>query len=204
MKRILFVGAGKEFPNGAFRFLESLDDDRYLNVTGLFFNTIDVEAMASVSHFPVISAYDRLHERELEMLHANKAVFARKCADAHLHYQVHPNEEGWDIHLFARESRFSDLAVLSGEQFYGEVDPAQPNLFLREALHVAECPVMVLPEDFSEPGHLVIGYDGSRDSLHAIKQFAYLFPNYTDLPTEFIYVKEDDRTDIPDLDLLKA
>ena len=26
---------------------------------------------------------------------------------------------------------------------------------------------------------------------HALKQFTYLFPGYTELPTEFVYVKED-------------
>ncbi|HXD77885.1 MAG TPA: hypothetical protein VN616_08750 [Puia sp.] len=203
MKRILFVGGGKEFPNGAFRFLQSLDDDRYLTIAGLFFDTIDVDAMATVGFIPAVGPYDRLHDRELQSLQANKAIFARKCSDAHLKYQVHPNEDAWDIRLFARESRFADLAILSGEQFYGEVDPSQPNLFLREALHAAECPVMILPERYTRPEHLIIGYDGSRDSLHAIKQFVYLFPEYTDLPTEFVYVKEDDKTEIPDLDLLK-
>lgn len=202
MKRILFVGAGKEFPKGAFRFLESLAGEGRISITGLFFCTIDYEAFNTVSQIPVVAPYVRLREKEMEELQANKAVFARKCSDNHLTFHVHPNEEAWDSHVFARESRFSDLVILGAEQFYGEVDPSQPNLFLREALHAAECPVMVIPEDYTAPEHLVIAYDGSRDSLHAIKQFAYLLPGYTELPTEFIYVKEDSSADIPDKDLL--
>ncbi|HTR29576.1 MAG TPA: hypothetical protein VMH27_09920 [Puia sp.] len=203
MKRILFVGAGKEFPGGAFQFLQSLPDEREISVTGLFFCTIDYEAFNTVSQIPISAPYVRLRERELEELQGNKAVFARKCSDCRLKFNVHANEETWDSHLFARESRFSDLVVLSAEQFYGEVDPSQPNLFLREALHAAECPVMIIPENYSAPEHLVIAYDGGRDSLHAIKQFTYLFPQYTDLPTEIIYVKEDNSTDMPDHELLR-
>ncbi|HLX65691.1 MAG TPA: hypothetical protein VKR41_01805, partial [Puia sp.] len=202
MKRVLFVGAGKEFPQGAFRFLQSLPDDHEISVTGLFFCTIDYEAFNTVSQLPILAPYDRLHELELDKLQGNKAVFARKCGDCQLKFQLHPNEEIWDSHLFARESRFSDLVVLSGEQFYGEVDPSQPNVYLREALHAAECPVMIVPENYSAPQHLVIAYDGSRDSLHALKQFTYLFPEYTDLATEIVYVKDDNSADMPDKDLL--
>lgn len=203
MKRILFIGAGKEFPTGAFRFLESLPNQGEISVTGLFFCTIDYEAFGVVSQIPAAAPYLRLHEREMECLQASKTLFARKCGDEHIKFHVHPNEDTWDSHLFARESRFSDLVVLSAEQFYGEVDSTQPNLFLREALHAAECPVMIVPENFSAPEHLIIAYDGSRDSLHAIKQLAYLFPSYTDLPTEIIYVKEDNTADMPDKELLK-
>lgn len=203
MKRILFVGAGKEFPQGAFQFLQSLPEEGGISVTGLFFCTIDYEAFNTVSQLPIQAPYIRLHEQEQEQLQGNKAVFARKCSDCNLKFHLHPNEEVWDSHLFARETRFSDLVVLGARQFYGEVDPSQPNLFLREALHAAECPVMIIPENYSAPQHLVVAYDGSRDSLHAIKLFTYLFPDYTDLATEFIYVKEDNSAEMPDLELLK-
>lgn len=203
MKRILFVGGGKDFPEGAFRFLQSMQDEGKISVTGLFFSSIDVESMNTTAHIPIAAPYVRLRQKELEELQANKAVFARKCSDLYLKHHVHPNVEAWDTHLFARESRFADLVVLGGEQFYSEVDPSQPNLFLREALHAAECPVMIIPSDFAAPQQLVIAYDGSRDSLYAIRQFCYLFPAYTELPTEIIYVKEDSSKEMPDLELLQ-
>lgn len=203
MKRILFIGAGKEFPQGAFRFLQSIFEDGEIGIMGLFFRAIDDEFLHVISLGPIAAPELKLRERELEDLRAIKAMFARKCGEANLKYQVHPNEDGWDSQLFARESRFSDLVVLSAEQFYAEVDPSQPNLFLREALHAAECPVMVVPENYREPQRLIIAYDGSRNSVHAIKQLAYLFPSYTDLPTEFIYVKEDNSAEMPDKELLE-
>jgi len=50
---------------------------------------------------------------------------------------------------------------------------------------------------------LVIGYDGSKDSVFALKQFCYLFPQFLDLPTEMVYVKNEDTDEIPELRQLK-
>jgi len=40
--------------------------------------------------------------------------------------------------------------------------------------------------------------------MHALKQFCYLLPQFTDLPTEFIYVRDETSDNIPDLDNLKS
>lgn len=203
MKRILFVSAGKAFPESAFNFLKSLQEQDSISVTGLFFSALDYNSMISVSHIPIGTPYLRLKEGELHEIRANKEQFARKCTGSYLKFHIHDNEEPWDNHLFARETRFADLVVLSGKAFYEEIEAAQPNLFLQEALHTAECPVMIIPEHFVAPEHICIAYDGSRDSLYAIKQFCYLFPRYTELPTEIIYVREETSKDIPELELLK-
>ena len=203
MKRILFVSAGTPFSKGALAFLKSMQEEEPIQVTGLFFSHIDYNAMISVSHIPAATPYVRLQEQEQHDVQADKAVFARFCADHYLKYQIHPNHDAWDRHLFARTSRFSDLVILSGELFYKGVEASQPNLFMQEALHAAECPVMVVPEDYTPVEHLVIGYDGSRNSLHAIKQFCYLFPSYTELPTEFVYIKDEASQEIPDIELIR-
>ena len=43
------------------------------------------------------------------------------------------------------------MVVLSGELFYAGLDNEQPNTFLMEALHACECPVMVIPENYTPP-----------------------------------------------------
>jgi hypothetical protein len=47
---------------------------------------------------------------------------------------------------------------------------------MEEILKKAECPVMLVPERFREPGQIVLAYDGSESCMFAIRQFAYLFP----------------------------
>jgi hypothetical protein len=203
MKRILFVSTGDSFPQGAFTFLQTLVEQDPVCLTGLFFCPLDYELMASASHVPLVTPYMELRAREKNIVDRNKELFARECQTYHIKHHTHENDDRWDKALFARESRFSDLVVLSGQLFCEDGGRKQPNMFLREALHTAECPVIVVPEDYEPVQHLVIAYDGSRDSLHAIKQFCYLFPQYTDLPTEIVYVKDETSEDIPDVENLK-
>ncbi|HVS94853.1 MAG TPA: hypothetical protein VHE54_00155 [Puia sp.] len=203
MKQVLFVCAGKAFPRGAFNFLKSMQRDEPVEVLGLFFSPIDLQAMVTVSQLPVLAPFDRLEEEEQAAVTANKAVFAKECAEYHIRHRVHDNDKQWDKGLLVKESRFADLILLSGELFYADINVRQPNSYLHEALHAAECPVLVIPEDFRQCDHLFIAYDGSRESLFAMKQFNYLFPRYSDLPSEIVYVREEATDDIPDLEHLK-
>ena len=146
MKQILLVGAGHDFPEGAFTFLKSMHDAEPLSVTGLFFSPIDYNALATASHIPIAAPYLRVREREKEVVRHNKGLFVEKCKSNYIRHHVHKNEEEWDKNILARESRFSDMILLSGELFYSEIASDQPNSFLQTALHGAECPVLIVPE----------------------------------------------------------
>jgi hypothetical protein len=39
--------------------------------------------------------------------------------------------------------------------------------------------------------------------MFAMKQFSYLFPQFTDLPAEIVYIKDENSTSIPDLEHLR-
>ena len=204
MKRILFVSAGYDFPDGAFNFLQSMNEYEPVFATGLFFCPADMEAIASASHIPIAGPYLRVKERDRKIVDAHKELFTQKCEAHHIKHHIHENWDEWQRDILARDSRFSDMAIVSGERFYSDISDHQPNAFLREALHAAECPVMVVPENYSPIQHLVVAYDGGKESLHALKQFCYLLPQYTDLPGECIYAKDDGSQEIPDLENLKC
>jgi hypothetical protein len=203
MKHILFASAGHEFPKGPFAFLTGMQQQQRLHVKALFFRPTNYAALASAlpggSLIPVLE----LEDNEKELMETHKAIFARQCKQVHFDYTLHDNNEGWNKDLIARESRFADLLVISAQFFYAESDGNQPNHYLREALHAAECPVLIVPEDYTSVQHLFMAYDGSRESLYAIKQFCYLFPDLLDLPAEMLYIKEEPDGIIPDLENLK-
>jgi hypothetical protein len=203
MKRILFVCTGDNFPTGALSFLQSLQEQAPVCVTGLFFCPLDYSLLASASHVPIAGPYVRVREKEKAAVEKNKELFAKECLAHHTRHHIHENDERWNRELFARESRFSDLVVLSGQLFCDDGDDRQPNVFLHEALHAAECPVMVVPEDYQPVRHLIIAYDGSKDSLFSIKQFCYLFPQLTDLPAEMVYAKDEQAESIPEIENIK-
>jgi hypothetical protein len=69
---------------------------------------------------------------------------------------------------------------------------------MRELLHRSECPLLLLPDKAYLPGELVLAYDGSPASVFAIKQFAYLFPEFTQLKTTLVYICDKPEATIPD------
>src|SRR5207237_8036176 len=74
---------------------------------------------------------------------------------------------------------------------------------MKHALHASECPVMIIPKDHSAVTHVTIAYNGKKDSMFAIKQFCYLFPEYTHLPTEIVYWADTTDDEIPDVEYLE-
>ena len=70
-------------------------------------------------------------------------------------------------------------------------------------MHDAECPVLIVPEKFNFPESNILSYDGSESSVFAIKQFAYLFPEFIQNPTLLVYAKEEGNEEIPDLKHIK-
>ncbi|RYE55804.1 MAG: hypothetical protein EOP18_05350 [Rhizobiaceae bacterium] len=74
---------------------------------------------------------------------------------------------------------------MSSEAFYQNVGTENTE-YLKEALHSAECPVVVVPESYAFPEANILAYDGSESSVFAIKQFMYLFPELSDNPTTLI------------------
>jgi hypothetical protein len=203
MKQILIVGAGHDFPKGPFAFLHALQQNERVHVKGLFFRPVDYSALAAASAGASTIPVMELEDNEIEVIAHHKDQFRRQCEQYNISYILHDNNKGWNKDLLVKESRFADLILISGESFYAESDNRQPNQYLREILHCAECPVLIVPENFTAIEHLFMAYDGSSESLHALKQFCYLFPNLTDLPTEVLYIHEETNNNIPDLDSLK-
>jgi hypothetical protein len=203
MQKILFICDGDNFPKGAFQFIKHLNEQEHIFVKGIFFTAVDYEELIPVSYMAVGEPYVKFKENEKRIVQKSEERFAAQCESAHIKHCIYGNMESWDRDLFAKESRFADLAVISEQLFCSNYFTGdQPNYFMQEALRSSECPVMVVPEVFKIPGRLALAYDGKKESMFAIKQFARLFPQFTDLPSEFVYIKNEVTDDIPDHDLL--
>jgi hypothetical protein len=200
MKQVLIVGAGHHFPKGPISFLHSMQVQERVHAKGLFFRPVDYAALATATSGANMIPVLDLEDNEKEVIAVHKALFSRQCEEYHIPYSLHDNDREWNKDLLQKESRFADLILISGESFYAETDNSSQ--YLREVLYSAECPVLLVPESFAAIQHLFMAYDGSRDSLYALKQFCYLFPDLTDLPTEILYINET-TDDIPDLASLK-
>jgi len=203
MKQILIVGAGHHFPEGAFAFLRTVAENERVHAKGLFFRPVDYSALAAAGASNNIVPFLELEENEKEVIAQHKSMLARQCDKQHIPCSLHHNDGEWNKDLLIKESRFADLILISGEYFHSETNKSQPNPYLRETLHHAECPVLVIPENFTGIQHLFMAYDGSRESIFAIKQFCNLFPSLTDLPTEVLYINDEAGKTIPEFESLQ-
>lgn len=203
MKQILFVSSSNRFSEGAFKFLHALQLQERIHVRGLFFKDVDYAELATLGATSAVSAMVEYDYKEIERLAEQKAYFAEQCEKCYIHYDFVDEVQEWDKSVLIKESRFADLLLISGELFCEAQGRLQPNTYLHEALHAAECPAIIVPENFEKLEHLFIAYDGSLESMYAIKQFCSLFPALTDLPTEIAYARHEETADIPDLELLK-
>jgi len=203
MKKILFLCDGENFPKGAFRFIKQIREDETIFAKGLFFSPIDAEQMIPVGFIPVAEPYVKLKAQEKMIIQKSKEQFVEGCESNGIKYQVHTYEGSWDRELFVKESRFADLVVISEELFCQDAQNTQPNYFMEEALRASECPVVVVPENFRKIERLAVAYDGGKEAMFALKQFVYLFPDYVDMPADFVHIKNVEEDNIPDKDLLQ-
>jgi len=203
MKKILLLCDGDNFPTGAIRFIRNLRENEPLYVKGLFFNPIDILEMIPVSFMPIAGPYVKLKEEEKMLVQKSQEKFTEAFENVGIKYDIHPHIGEWDLELFIKESRFADLVVISEKLFCMNEMETQPNYHMMEALRASESPVIVVPENFKFIEHLAFAYDGGKESMHAIKQFVYLFPDLLELPSDFVHIKEEKPDGIPEKDLLR-
>jgi hypothetical protein len=121
--------------------------------------------------------------------------FEKLCKDNNINYVVHKDFYDFALSGLKKESRFADLLILGSEVFYRQMASTE---YLNDALNNVACPVLLVPEKFDFPESIILAYDGSEDSVFAIKQFAYLFPELTTRQTLLVYANEDAEKGFPD------
>lgn len=119
------------------------------------------------------------------------ACFARKAsADVQL-------MRGIPSDVIIQESRFADLMIIHPSLTF-DAQVNVPTDFVKDILKGAECPVLVAAEVNRPVTEVVIAYDGSRQSMHAIKQFCAQLPAMCSRKATVLHVIEDGRHDLFD------
>ena len=201
MNKIIIPFVGENFPNGAFEFACTLNQLDKILLTGLFLPQVNYSNLWSFSgggmtgpvYVPLVE------DADVEVMVHNVVRFKNKCEKNGIEYRVHENHFDFAIPELKRETRFADLLLIGSEAFYSNLGTEGLNVHLKETLHHAECPVLLVPEEHRFPENVVLAYDGSESSVFAIKQFAYLFPKLTKLPTLLITIDaKHPSQDFPD------
>ena len=116
-------------------------------------------------------------------------------------YSIH-HIKGVAANEMIRESLFADVVLTDGNLSFADND-GWPSAFVKELLENAKCPVIVTPFQFDEIDEIVFAYDGTDSSIFAIKQFIYLFPEFSEIKITLLQVLSDEDDDITEKEKLK-
>jgi len=189
MRKIILAFDGDNFSEGAFEFARQLNEQNPVLLSGIFLPQIIFSHPLSYAkggkpgpvYVPLIK------DEQTDTVEKNIERFKMLCLSNGIEHRVHKDFSDFPLHELKRETRYADLIILGSETFYEELGTTEPNVYLENMLHQSECPVIVIPEKFNFPQSIILTYDGSRDSVYAIKQFAYLFPELNNKRTLIIF-----------------
>jgi hypothetical protein len=168
-------------------------------LTGIFLENLLLEDVSVIHELagvaggrqaaPVKEAEEKA-KRIMEQVH----FFKEACSNRGVNCEVRI-ERNMPSNVIITESRFADLVILDAATSFEKQLEGVPTRFVKEVLASAECPVLVAPAGFEGIDEIILAYDGSASSVFAIKQFNYLFPQFSD--KRIIAVQVNDRSDIP-------
>lgn len=204
MKKILLLFDGRNFHENSLAFAQQLHLLSPITVTGLFAPVVSLASLwsyaaAGQTGAPVPALLEADEDAEVKE-HIQR--FEGLCAASRIPYRVHQAVYDLALPALRHESRFADLLILSGDTFYHEMLFGDAARYLRDALHDAECPVLVLPEKATVPSSVLVAYDGSRASVYAMKQFAYLFPEWSRVETTLLHSGKGHPDALPEAPLI--
>ena len=204
MKKILTVFDAAGVSTGAFKLINHLNEQEPLLLTALFIPQLSYadlwsysSAMTAPYYMPIIE------EEDTKAINESVSNFKELCVRNHIEYRIHREEAYFSLESLRKETRFADFMILSSEKFFEHFAGNDPDFYMREALHLSECPVIVVPENFDLPQRNILAYDGTESSVFAIKQFAYLFPMLAANDTLLVYLKKDSEVDFPAEDYIE-
>ena len=131
------------------------------------------------------------------------ARFEEGCRNAKVNYSIHRDKKSAFDELM-HETIFADLLIIDAWETFSYIESGLPGWFIKNILHHVHCPVLVVPKKFYPIQKLVLLYDGSPSSVHAIRMFNYVIPEMNRLESKLVSASEDDSSmHLPDNKLLK-
>jgi len=205
MKKVIIAFDGNHFSEGAFSFVRHLNEQQSILLTGVFLPVVDyAELLYSLGGMSGPVYFQDYEYADTGVIQENIDHFSSLCIKNGIEYRVHPDVEKHVISEVKEESRFADLLVVASELFYKNLGEDTQDDYIENVLHKTECPVLLIPEHYHFPENVILTYDGSESSVYAIKQFAYLLPEFKNLNTLLVYAGAKEIPNVSEIEELAA
>lgn len=208
MKKIIVAIDGLNYKNDTIEFAISMANHLHGHLVGLFLNDRTYHSYkiyaADAGKVMTDEEIKRAEAGDIELRQDAVRLFERACDLHQVPYSVHENR---NIALpeLIHESIYADLLIMhSGEQFTHYIEN-KPSGFVRNMLETVKCPVILAPDEFTTVKKALLLYDGSPESMYAIKSFCFLLGGYKkNLDVEVLSVKGvTESLHLPDNKLMK-
>jgi nucleotide-binding universal stress UspA family protein len=197
MKKIIIAFDGTRFSEGAFRFAQKIHEIQPVLLVGVFLPQTQLANLWSYSDGVGGMFIPMAEENETEQSQFNVDRFEKLCIANGMDFRIHNDFNEFALPELKKESKYADLLIVGSEVFYENKDSGWPGEYLEDVLHEMACPILLVPEKYEFPKGVLLAYDGTDDSVFAIKQFAQLLPELKDLATLLVYVDENANNDFP-------
>jgi nucleotide-binding universal stress UspA family protein len=195
MKKILVAFDSTAFSSGALDYALNLMSGQKSLIVGVFIEDLSYLGYVTLFGEDYFAFDNRVldkMEKEAEgKLDEHMKAFEAKCKAANANYKIHL-DKGVPANELVRESLFADMIILGFQTFFSSV--AGEASILKDVLIDAECPVLIVPEQYKQIQSLLLTFDGKAASVYAIRQFTQLFSGMAELPAIMLHItkpKED-------------
>jgi nucleotide-binding universal stress UspA family protein len=208
MKKIIAAFDGLRFSESTLEYSVYLAKQYNAHIVGVFLQESTrvgyaVYATLVQDAGPGRTIFDEIEMADRKATEEAIARFEEGCKLGKVNYSVHRDKRSAFEELM-HESIFADLLVIDAWETFSYIESGLPGWFIKNILHHVHCPVLVVPKKFHPLHRLVLLYDGSPSSVHAIRMFNYIIPEMNRLETKLVSAVEDASSmHLPDNKLLK-
>ncbi|HVW59072.1 MAG TPA: hypothetical protein VHC48_03520 [Puia sp.] len=203
MKKIAIPFEGNHFPQESLQLIRKLNELSPVWLSAVFVPEVDYSALWTMAGGIAGAVFVPETPDEDEMAKLHGARLEEFCRAYSIRLTMHKDRLDFALPLIRKEALFSDVMLLSGRRFFDNIDSRQPNSYMKDILHTAGCPVLLLPDRVYLPENIVFAYDGTPASVTAIKQFTRLFPEFTGKEVTIVHLDGDKATPLPDQEYIE-
>ncbi len=199
MRKILLALNDHDVKTPAIDFASYIAKLTRSSVTGVF---LEKNYKKEYAETLVLNEDSREYEQVLPgVVKSNMQLFENRCINNYAPYSIH-KLNGNPTRAIIHESLFADVIITDGNESFAEID-GWPSVFVKDLLENARCPVMIAPFSFDEISEIIFSYDGTDSSIFAMKQFTYLFPEFSDKRITLLQVLHEGDEDITEKEKVK-
>ncbi len=175
--KVLAVFDATNFSNSALEFIMRRNEVVACSVKAFFIAPVTEKTVYDFQLVPdVFMPVAEQISIDMEKVNENIKYFKGYCERHNINYTIYSETANSPLDDLLEETRFSDLMVIGMESFFAKTNKDMHDEYMHRMLHAAECPILLIPDDYYIPADIFLTYDGSSSSMYAIKQFCYLLP----------------------------